>query len=67
MRRLRYQVATSLDGYIAGPQGEFDWIMMDPDIDFAELGAQFDTAVMGRKTFMTTLQQGGSGAMPVST
>ena len=25
MRRLRYQVATSLDGYIAGPHGEFDW------------------------------------------
>ena len=64
MRRLRYQVATSLDGYIAGPNGEFDWIVMDPDIDFAALGAQFDTAVMGRKTFLTTVQQGGSGAMP---
>ena len=48
MRRLRYQVATSLDGYIAGPNGEFDWIVMDPDIDFAALGEQFDTAVMGR-------------------
>jgi len=64
MRRLRYQVATSLDGFIAGPNGEFDWIVMDPDIDFAALGAQFDTAVMGRKTFLATLQQGGSGAMP---
>ncbi len=64
MRRLRYQVATSLDGYIAGPHGEFDWIVMDPDIDFTELYAQFDTAVMGRKTFQTTLQQGGSGTMP---
>ncbi len=64
MRRLRYQVATSLDGYIAGPNGEFDWITMDPDIDFAALFAQFDTAVMGRKTFLATLQQGGSGAMP---
>ena len=64
MRRLRYQVATSLDGYIAGPGGEFDWIVMDPDIDFATLVAQFDVAVMGRKTFMTTLQQGGDGTMP---
>ena len=64
MRRLRYQVATSLDGYIAGPNGEFDWIVMDPDIDFAALFAQFDTVVMGRKTFLATLQQGGSGAMP---
>ena len=64
MRRLRYQVATSLDGFIAGPQGEFDWIVMDPDIDFAAMGAQFDTAVMGRKTFLTTVQQGANGAMP---
>ena len=64
MRRLRYQVATSLDGYIAGPNGEFDWIIMDPDIDFAALYAQFDTVVMGRKTFLVTIQQGGSGAMP---
>src|SRR5947207_2525502 len=64
MRRLRYQVATSLDGYIAGPNGEFDWITIDPDADFAALFAQFDTAVMGRKTFLTTLQQGGNGAMP---
>jgi dihydrofolate reductase len=64
MRRLRYQVATSLDGYIAGPHGEFDWIVMDPDIDFTSLFAQFDTVVMGRKAFMTTVAQGGTGAMP---
>lgn len=51
MRRLRYQVASSLDGYIAGPNGEFDWIVEAPDIDFAALNAQFDTLVMGRKTF----------------
>jgi dihydrofolate reductase len=64
MRRLRYQVAASLDGYIAGPNGESDWIVMDPDIDFAALFAQFDTVVMGRKTFQGLLQQGGGGAMP---
>jgi dihydrofolate reductase len=64
VRRVRYQVATSLDGYIAGPNGEFDWIVMDPDVDFAALFAQFDTLVMGRKTFLTTVQQGGGGTMP---
>jgi dihydrofolate reductase len=64
VRRLRYQVATSLDGYIAGPNGEFDWIAEDPDIDFAALYAQFDTVVMGRKTFLATLHQGGDGTMP---
>ena len=51
MRRVRYQVATSLDGYIAGPKGEADWIIMDPDIDFGALFAQFDAALIGRRTF----------------
>lgn len=30
MKRLRYSVAMSLDGYIAGPKGEYDWIVQDP-------------------------------------
>jgi dihydrofolate reductase len=47
MPRIRYQVAVSLDGYIAGPNGEADWIIMDPDIDFDALFAQFDTFIMG--------------------
>ncbi len=50
-RRLRYQVAVSLDGFIAGPLGDYDWIVMDPAIDFAALFQDFDTAVMGRKTY----------------
>jgi dihydrofolate reductase len=64
MRRLRYQVAASVDGFIAGPNGEFDWIVMDPDIDFAALFKEFDTAVMGRKTHEVVKAQGGEGAMP---
>jgi dihydrofolate reductase len=51
MRRLRYQVACSLDGYIAGPNGEIDWIVEEPAIDFDALFAQFDTLVMGRTTY----------------
>ena len=51
MRRVRYQVACSLDGYIAGPHDEYDWIVADPDIDFDALFAQFDTLLMGRRTY----------------
>ncbi|MGI8735287.1 MAG: dihydrofolate reductase family protein [Pyrinomonadaceae bacterium] len=51
MRRVRYSVAVSLDGYIAGPKGEADWIIMDPDIDFGAMFEQFDTFLLGRRTF----------------
>jgi len=63
-RRLRYHVAVSLDGFIAGPSGEYDWIVADPSIDFAALFKEFDTAVMGRKTYEVLTAQGGHGAMP---
>ena len=64
MRKLRYNVAMSLDGFIAGPNGEYDWIIMDPSLDFAALFSEFDAAVMGRKTFEVLLKQGGGGVMP---
>ena len=63
-RRLRYQVAVSLDGFIAGPKGEHDWIVMDPSIDFRALFGEFDTAVMGRKTYAVLAAQGEGGALP---
>ena len=60
MRRIRYSVAMSLDGYIAGPKGEADWITMDPEIDFAAMFEQFDTFLIGRRTFepMASAQKG---------
>lgn len=60
-RRIRYQVAASLDGFVAGPHGEADWIPMDPDIDFGALFAQFDTLLMGRRTYEGMVSQGQSG------
>jgi dihydrofolate reductase len=51
LRRLRYNVAMSLDGFIAGPSGEHDWFVADPELDFAAIHAQFDTLLMGRRTF----------------
>jgi dihydrofolate reductase len=60
-RLLRYQVAATLDGFIAGLRGEHDWIVMDPAIDFTALYAGFDTAVMGRKTYAAGVEQGMNG------
>jgi len=51
MRRLRYNVAVSLDGFIAGSKGEIDWILMDSTVDFAAIFNEFDTLLMGSKTF----------------
>src|SRR5207237_807716 len=60
-RRLRYHVAVSLDGFIAGPNGEYDWIVMDPSIDFTPLCKEFDTAVMERRTYQLRPAQDGHG------
>jgi len=59
MRGLRYSVAASLDGYIAGPNGEFDWIAVDPEIDFAAMYAGFDGLVMGRRSYDAFVSTGG--------
>ena len=61
MRRIRYSVAMSLDGYIAGPKGEADWIIMDPEIDFTGLFEQFDTFLLGRRTFEAMGSAGQQG------
>jgi dihydrofolate reductase len=63
MRLVRYSAAMSLDGFIAGPNGEYDWIPVDPDIDFGALFAEFDAVLFGRKSWEAARKQGG-GAMP---
>ncbi len=62
MKKVRYNVAVSLDGYISGPNGEVDWILPDPEVDFAALWAQFDTLLMGRKTYDVAKMRLGEAA-----
>lgn len=67
VRQLRYSVAASLDGYIAGPNGEFDWILMDPEIDFAAMYAGFSGLVMGRRSYDVFVATGGAAGPALPT
>jgi dihydrofolate reductase len=58
MREVVYRVATSVDGYIAGPHGEVDWIIHDPAVDFAKVYESVDTVLLGRRTYELTRQPG---------
>src|SRR5437588_6648135 len=53
MRKLKLQVQISLDSYIAGPNGEMDWIVWNWDDKLKnyvfELTEPVDTILLGRK------------------
>ncbi len=58
MRRVVLSVAMSLDGYIADPKGCYDWIVMDPEIDFDAMFKRYDAVLMGRKSYDAAKQSG---------
>jgi dihydrofolate reductase len=67
MRRIRYSVAASLDGYIASPDGGFDWIIMDPEIDFEAMYSDVGGLLMGRASYEVAVAMGGTGGPPMPT
>jgi dihydrofolate reductase len=64
MRQVRYSVAASLDGFIAGLDGEYDWIPEEPELDFQAFFQQIDTVLMGRKSFEVAQQGPGLDFLP---
>jgi dihydrofolate reductase len=58
MRPVRYNVAASLDGFIATPDGGFDWIPEDPAVDFAAMFARVDTVLLGRRSYELVQRMG---------
>jgi dihydrofolate reductase len=58
VRKIVLNLAVSLDGYIAGPNGEYDWCLTDADYGLTEFIESIDTTLMGRKTFDLIQQYG---------
>lgn len=62
MRKIILSVAVSLDNFIEGPNGEYDWCMMDQDYGMSDFMKRIDTLFMGRKTYEMSLAIGGHPA-----
>lgn len=53
MPQIRLYIAQSLDGYIARPDGAFDWLRPFDEVEygFERFMAEIGTVVMGRKSY----------------
>ncbi len=60
MRKVVLGVGITIDGYIARPNGDVDFLFMPGDFSMAPFFASIDTAIMGRKTYEVSLKLGGS-------
>jgi len=64
MRPVRYNVAASLDGFIADASGKYDWIPPEPAIDFGALFRDVDTVLLGRHSFELVLRDPAAATWP---
>ena len=55
MRKVILQLAVSLDGFIEGPNGEFDWCFTDQDYGMTEFFSHVDSVFYGRKSYELVL------------
>src|SRR5690606_18982458 len=51
MRKVILGLAVTLDGYIEGPNGEYDWCFTDQDYGLNEFYARIDAVFVGRKSY----------------
>ena len=55
MRKIILTVAVSLDGFIEGPNGEYDWCMTDQDYGLSDFFKRVDARFLGRKSYELSL------------
>ena len=55
MRKVILGLAVSLDGYIEGPNGEYDWCLTDQDEGMSDFFKRIDSLFIGRKSYELTL------------
>lgn len=51
MRKVILGVAVSLDGFIEGPNGEYDWCFTDQDYGLKDFMKRIDAIFFGRKSY----------------
>lgn len=61
MRKIILALAVSLDGFIEGPNGEYDWCFTDQDYGLSDFFKRIDALFMGRKTYEMSLSMGDAG------
>lgn len=65
MRKVILAVAVSLDSFIEGPNGEYDWCSPNEGYSLEEFFKRFDTIFVGRKTYeMSSEMEGGPAGFP---
>jgi dihydrofolate reductase len=56
MSQILLNLTISLDGFIEGPKGEFDWCFTDQDYGMTAFLARCDGVILGRKSYELLLQ-----------
>ncbi len=59
MRKIILSVAVSADGYIEGPNGEYDWCFTDQDYGMSAFFKRIDAVFIGRKSYEMSLGMEG--------
>jgi dihydrofolate reductase len=63
MRKIILNVAVSLDGYIEGPNGEYDWCFTDQDYGMKDFLGSVDAIFIGRKSYEVLMKEEGGSSM----